>query len=90
MHQTDDESDDDSEGWKLLVASQQGDAAAVSELLQAGTPPDEERDESGATALWNAAWMGRLRCISLLLQSGAHADAATRPRDAAVHGSPGC
>ena len=74
--QTDSDSDDYSAGWELIVASQHGRAATVSELLQAGTLPDEERDESGATALWNAAWQGRARCTSLLLQAGADANAA--------------
>ena len=67
------DSDDDDD---LVVACQRGDEDFVSVFSRVSAQhPDEWRDDAGATALWNAAWLGHARCIQLLVAArGGRAD----------------
>ena len=71
MAASDSESDDD-----LIAACQKGDVDLVSVFsLVSAHHPDEDRDASGATALWNAAFKGHAHCIELLISAkGGRAD----------------
>ena len=52
---------------KLFTASRAGDETIVKELLFAGAYPDKYRDETGNTALLEAASLGEYTIVSMLL-----------------------
>ena len=56
---------------KLYYASIQGDDSLVRELLAAGADPDEFKDNSGNTALHEAASQGNNSTVTILIDHGA-------------------
>ncbi len=64
-------------GTALLRAAEQGNAAAVRELVDGGAPVDAE-NRYGATPLFFAAERGRLDIVRILLEAGADPDRRDR------------
>ena len=58
---------------ELLGRIEEGDAASVKVLLEAGADPNAS-DDSGWTALMEAAYGGHAECVRLLLEAGAAPD----------------
>jgi hypothetical protein len=67
-------------GDPLLEAAEQGDVAAVTELLDAGADVNAYRDDLGRTPLHVAAWYGRTSVVELLIARGAEVDRRTGER----------
>ncbi|MGI8990236.1 MAG: ankyrin repeat domain-containing protein [Bryobacteraceae bacterium] len=67
----------------LLMASEANDAATVKILLEKGAEANE-KDSGGNTALMNAAALGNVSIMTMLLAKGADANAVTSP-----HSGPG-
>ncbi|CAN0402632.1 unnamed protein product, partial [Discosporangium mesarthrocarpum] len=68
----------------LWIAAAHGRPKAVSYLLRHIPGACNDRDSSGATALWTAAERGHVSCVKLLLQAGADPDAPDEDQVAPV------
>ena len=69
---------------KLYYASIQGDDSLVRELLAAGADPDEFKDNSGNTALHEAASQGNNTTVSILIDHGADLNIQNQARETAL------
>ena len=61
-----------------------GDAAALTQLLEAGADKDEQ-DEEGRTALHFACGYGEMACVEALLAAKANLDAIDHNKNTALH-----
>ena len=60
----------------LFVASQYGNAACVSLLIDGSAVVDHRDSTDGQTALYTACWRGNTKCTDLLLRAHASVDLA--------------
>lgn len=70
-------------GTRLRAAATVGDAAAVAELVEAGTGINDA-DEDGRTGLWLAAWGNHSDVAAELIDSGADLDRCSRHGETAL------